>query len=570
MATRKILCLAFLAMLGSSFGADRYLWLEAEDIAPLNGWLKSTLWAPSGGYYIYGNRATNQPDEYKVSLPEKRLYRVFARVFEAEKREVRITINDTLPKTVGGVQKNSWTWFYLGTITDQEAKLKLEAVDPAYDAMIDTLLFTSDPFYNPPQDYPKSGRFGDISDYTQIAVTTDHADAIYKLGETVTFTIKLSGAAPDATVSWEISKDGVPPTTSGKIKLSNGTAEVTGRLDEPGFLLCRADFVSPENKALTAYAGAAVAPLQIKPSMAPPDDFDAFWTGEKKKLALMPMNPRLTPQDWPDKAVEVFDLQADAIGNPVSGYFARPVAAKPKSLPIILTLHGAGVISAQIQGAAYWAAQGFLSMDMNAHGIPNGKPAQFYTDLLNGELKDYPWRGRESRDTIYFHDMFLRLVRALDFLTAQPEWDGRTVVVFGNSQGGFQSIAAAGLDPRVTFFAAGVPAGCDHTGFKAGRINGWPKLISTGETPPASIIDAVRYYDAVNLATRTKAAGIVTVGFIDTTCPPSSVYAAFNAIGGKREMFNSISTDHFFSVFSAPANEAMRKAVRAHVDEMKR
>ena len=75
--------------------------------------------------------------------------------------------------------------------------------------------------------------------------------------------------------------------------------------------------------------------------------------------------------------------------------------------------------------------------------------------------------------------MSLRLVRALDFLTAQPEWDGRTVVVHGSSQGGYQSLVAAGLDPRVTFFAAGIPGGCDHTGFKAGRVNGCPKLIAT-------------------------------------------------------------------------------------------
>ena len=31
------------------------------------------------------------------------------------------------------------------------------------------------------------------------------------------------------------------------------------------------------------------------------------------------------------------------------------------------------------------------------------------------------------------------MVRAIDVLTAQPEWDGRTVVVYGSSQGGAQA-----------------------------------------------------------------------------------------------------------------------------------
>jgi cephalosporin-C deacetylase len=251
----------------------------------------------------------------------------------------------------------------------------------------------------------------------------------------------------------------------------------------------------------------------------------------------------------------------------VSGYFAKPTGAQPQRLPVILTVHGAGVRSSSLGGAAGWAQRGFLALDINAHGIPNGKPADFYSNLADGELKDYRARGRESRETVYFFGMFLRLVRALDFLTAQPEWDGRTVVVHGGSQGGYQSLVAAGLDPRVTFFAAGVPAGCDQTGFQAGRVNGWPKFIATGETPPPNIVEAVRYYDAVNFLTRSKAAGIVTVGFIDTTCPPSSVYAAYNAIPGQKQIHIDVAADHT----STPgANEAMRRAILAHVAAMKK
>lgn len=394
-----------------------------------------------------------------------------------------------------------------------------------------------------------------------LTVATDRADAIYKQGETVTFTIKLKPPS-DVVIPWNITKDGVDPTTNGKATLTNGSASITAKLDEPGFLLCRVGFFTADKQSLKAAAGAAIDPMQIKPSMGVPDDFDAYWSSEKKKLVAIPMNARLTPQASPSKTLEVFDVQADSIGNPVSAYYARPIGAKPKSLPAILTVHGAGVSSSGLGSAASWAADGFLSMDMNAHGIPNGKPKEFYTALSNGELKGYPTRGRESRDAIYFHDMFLRLVRAIDFLTAQPEWDGRTLVVKGSSQGGYQSIVAAGLDPRVTFFVPGVPAGCDHTGFKAGRINGWPKFIPTGQPATPNVLDAVRYYDAVNFATHTKAAAFFTVGFIDGTCPPSSVYAAFNVIQNKHDIFNDIPTGH---ANSPAAIAAMRQAVLDHV-----
>jgi cephalosporin-C deacetylase-like acetyl esterase len=316
-----------------------------------------------------------------------------------------------------------------------------------------------------------------------------------------------------------------------------------------------------------ALAGAAIDPLEIKPSLPVPADFDAFWAAQKEKLAKVPVNPRLTPlKSRP--GIELFDFKADCVGAPVSGYFAKPVGTKPKSLPIILTVQGAGVRTSNRGGTLEWAQKGFLAMDINAHGILNDQSDQFYNDLANGELKDYPFRGRESRETVYFLGMFLRELRAIDFLTAQPEWDGRTVVLFGGSQGGAQAIVAAGLDSRVTFFAALVPAMCDHTGGAVGRISGWPKLVPTGPDgkPDAQVLQVARYYDAMNFATQTKAAGFVTVGFIDTTCPPTSVYAAYNAIRGEKEIFNDPPSTH---AISSKSLEAARAAVLRHVEAMK-
>jgi cephalosporin-C deacetylase-like acetyl esterase len=397
-----------------------------------------------------------------------------------------------------------------------------------------------------------------------LLASVDRADALYQRGETVTFIIELKHddqPVASGEVEWTLTKDGVAPTRSGRAKLEGGKARVTGSLDEPGFLQCRVTAQAGETK-LTALAGAGVSPAAIKPSAPAPDDFDAFWAAKKKALAAVPINARLTPVKSTRENVETFDVQADSVGAPVSAYLARPAGAKPRSLPIILTVHGAGVNSSNLGGAVGWASSGALAMDMNAHGLPNGRDKAFYDALAAGDLKDYRARGRESRETIYFLGMMIRLVRAIDFLTAQPEWDGRTVVVSGSSQGGFQAIAAAGLDPRVTFFAAGVPAGCDHTGGLVGRIAGWPKFIPTKETtPPAEVVAAVRYFDCVNFAARAKAPGFFTVGFIDTTCPPTSVYAAYNALQAPKEIHHDVAAGH---TNTPAASAAMRAAVLKH------
>jgi cephalosporin-C deacetylase len=402
-----------------------------------------------------------------------------------------------------------------------------------------------------------------------LTAKTDRADAIYRQGEAVTFIIERgadSSLAEDAELEWSISKDGVPPIETGKVRLVNGKNRVTGRLSEPGFLLCRVTGMA-EGKPVSTLAGAGIDPLLIKPSLPPPDDFDAFWSEQKKKLAAVPINLRLTPVAAKGTTnAESFDVQADCAGGaPVSGYYARPKGAKRKSLPAILLLHGAGVNSSSLPNALAWCDKGFLAMDINAHGLPNGKPAQFYKDLAGGALKEYRQAGRESRETCYFLGMFLRVLRAIDFLAAQPEWDGKTLVAYGSSQGGFQTFAAGGLDERVSFLAAGVPAGCDHTGAVTGRVSGWPKLVPVGANgkPDAKALQAARYFDNVNFAARTKAKGaLVTVGFIDQTCPPTSVYAAYNNLSIPKQIYDDIPSGH---ANSPAATRARDQAVLQHV-----
>jgi len=378
----------------------------------------------------------------------------------------------------------------------------------------------------------------------KLDVTTDRADALYHVNDQVTFIVLLTNTDRKVSageVSYVLTNDGEEEIGRGTLSLSSGSANVTGTLDRPGFLRCTAQFVQPDGKVVSALAGAGIDPLDIKPSMPVPDDFDAFWNGKKAELAGIPMNERLTPVDSPTEGVECFDLQLDCLGGaPVSGYFARPKGASAKSLPALLTVHGAGVASSN--KPVDHATKGMLALDINAHGIPNGQPKAFYEALAEGRLKGYRYQDRENRETYYFLGMYLRLIRAMDFLTAQPEWDGRELIVSGSSQGGGQSIVAAGLDSRVTAFAANAPAMCEHTG----RVNGWPRLVprDASGTPDPAILETSRYFDAMNFATRTMADAVVTVGFIDDTCRPTSIYAAYNNLPGKKRIVNDPRMTH--------------------------
>jgi len=402
-----------------------------------------------------------------------------------------------------------------------------------------------------------------------LTVATDRADALYKQGEKVTFNIEVQQQQQpaDGSVAWTISKDGVAPVRTGTVALQGGKAAIEGSLAEPGFLHCEVTF-QHEKEKFTAIAAAGVDIGQIKPSMPAPEDFDAFWGGKKKELAAIPLNARLTPVPPPaDRpGIETFDLQADCIGKPVSGYYSRPTGAKPKACPALLYVDGAGVRNSDLLAGARYAQRGIIALAINAHGIPNGQSPQFYADLANGELKSYRFDGRQSRDTYYFLGMYLRVLRALDFLASQPEWDGRTLIIVGGSQGGAQSIAGAALDPRVTFIVALNPAMCDHSGMVAGRVAGWPKLVPVADgKPDAAALQTSRYFDGVNFASRVHAEVFGWEGFLDVVAPPTGVYAAYNQLPGKKTITNDPTHGH--GLDGMKLWPAVANAVYAHIAE---
>ncbi|MGY8770997.1 MAG: acetylxylan esterase [Pirellulales bacterium] len=413
------------------------------------------------------------------------------------------------------------------------------------------------------------------ADTYQLKVVTDRENALYQVGEEAKFLISvtINGQLADGLeVSYTVddflssgSEGNAYP--SGSLTLGDKPAVITAKANKPVFLRCTVTVQAA--KKLTSVAGAAFSPLKIAPSLPVPQDFDKFWADQKEQLAAVPAKAQLTSVPQGDATVACFDVQVDCTGGaPVSGYFGKPNAAKPKSLPAVLWVHGAGVRSSSLSNAVKGAQSGMLSMDINAHGIANGKPGSYYQELSAGRLAGYPHSGNDSRDTTYFRGMFLRIVRAIDFLTAQPEWDGKTIAVVGHSQGGGQALVAGGIDGRVTFIASGVPAICDHSGRAAGRINGWPKLVPTSDNgiPSAAELKAGQYVDAVNFASRCKADAIMSVGFIDRTCPPSSCYAAYNLLQGNKRVINKPLMGH-----AAPRDIhiAFFDAILKHVEDQK-
>lgn len=375
----------------------------------------------------------------------------------------------------------------------------------------------------------------------------------YKKGETAEFVLSATkGGNPvdGLKISGSITKDSVPMNRNFSGELKGGKFKVSGTLNEAGFLKCKMFVKIPQpdgkDKLVDLLAGAAFDPLEIKPSLPAPDDFDAYWDRQKKILSEIPMNIKLTPIKSGAAGVKMFDVQADSFNGKMSAYMAYPENAKAKSLPAIVTTHGAGVRSSSYGGVMAWAKRGFIALDFNAHGLLNGKPDKFYSDLAKGELKGYPLKNCEDRDTVFFRTLYMRLMRAMEVVMAQPQWDGKNLMVCGGSQGGGQAIVAGGLNPKVTVVAAMFPAICDHSGAAIGRTTGWPhftRLDSNGNYNKKAT-EAARYIDAVNFAPRIKGNVVYMINYADNVCEPTSCYAAYNNIKTPKRLFINEESRH--------------------------
>jgi len=389
-----------------------------------------------------------------------------------------------------------------------------------------------------------------IERYVKVIVGADHTDWTYKAGEKVKFTITVyKNGIPmaNAPVRYEIGPEKMDPVIKESKTAVNGTITVDGgTMKTPGFLRCIA-FVNQDKEEYRGLATAGFDPEKIQPTVTDPADFDAFWDGAKKELAAVPMDAKMTllPERCTEK-VNVYHLNLQNNRQGVRVYGILCVPKKEGKYPALLRVPGAGV--RPYYGDVATAEKGIITLEIGIHGIPVTMDPGVYTDLGQGAFNGYFNYNLDDRDKFYYKRVYLGCVRANDFLTSLPQYDGSNLAVTGGSQGGALSIVTAGLDPRVKWLGASYPALSDVTGYLHGRAGGWPHYFQKSSIQVNNTkekLATLGYYDVVNFARRVKQPGYYNWGFNDETCPPTSMYAAYNVTTAPKELKLFLDTGHW-------------------------
>jgi cephalosporin-C deacetylase-like acetyl esterase len=323
---------------------------------------------------------------------------------------------------------------------------------------------------------------------------------------------------------------------------------------QPGFIRCLVT-ATVEGKPVKQLATLGFAPAQIRPTQSEPTDFDSFWGTQKAALAKVQPDYRLEPAPAiSSEKVEAFYLSFQNVGGwtgPSRFHGVLCVPKGPGPFPAVVNFPGAGV--RPYTGNTGLAEKGIITLQVGIHGIPVNLAKEVYDQLHTGALDNYNRFNLDNRNSYYFRRVYLGCLRALDYVTTHPKWDGKNLVSMGGSQGGQLAISMAALEPRVTAVVASYPAYCDVSGYLHGRAGGWPGLFrptssgGTNDVPVEPKLLTTGYYDTLNFARRLKVPGIYFQGYNDVVCPPTSFFAMFSTITPPKEFVLGPERGHAWS-----------------------
>jgi cephalosporin-C deacetylase len=279
--------------------------------------------------------------------------------------------------------------------------------------------------------------------------------------------------------------------------------------------------------------------------VTPPEDLREFWDATLQEAQAFPLAATFEPVENHLTVIDTFDVTfAGYDGAPVKGWLHLPAHREPgAALPVVVQYVGYSGGRGLVNQDTRWAQAGYAHFIMDTRG-------QGYGGTLGETADPHPsagevahaglmTRGIGSREDYYYRRVYVDAFRAVEAAQSHPAVDNSRVVLAGVSQGGGIVVAVAGL---VAGRLDGVVAALPDVPF----LQDFPRAIDITPRGPYpeiaqflarhrdrydAILAVLRYFDGVNLARWAAVPALYSAAQMDDICPPSTVFASFNAYG---------------------------------------
>lgn len=268
-----------------------------------------------------------------------------------------------------------------------------------------------------------------------------------------------------------------------------------------------------------------------------PANFDAYWETSLAEMRALDPQVEMNPASFSAPGVECFDLYFTGVrGARVHAKYLRPKDAK--ACPAVLFFHGYSGNAGNWFDKLPYALSGFCFAAMDCRG--QGGVSQDVGGVSGTTFRGHIVRGLDDPDPtrLLMRDVFLDTAQLASIIMNLPEVDAGRVGCTGGSQGGALTLACAALEPRIRLAAPAYPFLCDYQRVwemdlakdAYEELQAFFRRFDPLHQRETEIFTRLGYIDNQHLAPRIRAEVMMACGLMDTVCPPSTQFAAFNKI----------------------------------------
>jgi cephalosporin-C deacetylase len=274
-----------------------------------------------------------------------------------------------------------------------------------------------------------------------------------------------------------------------------------------------------------------------------PDDFDLFWKQSTAEMESIDPKVELLPAEFQTDFAECHHLYFTGVGG--ARVYAKLL--KPKTVtqpgPAVLMFHGYSGNSGDWYDKLGYVAQGFTvaAMDCRGQGGRSEDPGGVKGWTLNGHI--VRGLGDDPKNLLY-RSHFLDTAQLAKIVMAIPEVDPDRVGVTGGSQGGGLTLACTALEPRIKRAAPIFPFLSDYQRVweidqdvdAYEELRAWFRRFDPRHEREQEVFTQLGYIDVQHLASRIQGEVLMALGLMDTICPPSTQFAAYNKITAPKSL----------------------------------
>lgn len=283
-----------------------------------------------------------------------------------------------------------------------------------------------------------------------------------------------------------------------------------------------------------------------------PTDMETFWATTLAESRTLWWAPKAELVETGLTLVDVYDVTFSGFGgDPIKAWYRRP-ANVDGDLATVVRYQGYTGGRGLPHQVGFLPLAGYATLEIDSRGQGTGGGYVGDTEDPHGHgpsyLGGFMTRGVLDKNDYYFRRLYTDAVLAVDAAKALPGVAADRIAVHGVSQGGGLALAVASLRDDLSAVMSDVPFLCDFSRAITLATEG-PYLelagyLASHRNHVEAVLDTLAYFDCALLARFATAPVLMSVALMDMVCPPSTVYAAFNAYAGAKDLRTYPYNDH--------------------------